>query len=258
MVRCKRQSTGRLAQYLASPLCQINIGFLQVYNRALAHTCSGLNGHVCYAGCPYRGAVQVKPNKCLVIGWAFICLLLSACAGAAELHGKVVAIADGDTITVLDAQHQQHKIRLSGIDAPEKAQAFGQASKQHLSDLVFGREVLVTWAKLDRYGRKVGKVWLGQADVCLVQVRMGMAWHYKRYQSEQPSADQALYEAAESAARQAQVGLWADASPVAPWAFRHPSRGQPRDVPSTISFLNEVQPVMQARWAALPKFPAVG
>lgn len=197
----------------------------------------------------------MKTNKC--VGVVF-CLFVATCVHATDLHGKVVAVADGDTITVLDAQFQQHKIRLSGIDAPEKAQAFGQASKQHLSDLVFGREVLVSWRKHDRYDRIVGKVLIGDVDVCLTLVRMGMAWHYKRYQSEQTPADRAIYEAAESEARQAQVGLWVDANPIAPWAFRHPSRSQSRELPSPISFLKEAQPVMQTRWAALPKFPAVG
>ncbi len=188
----------------------------------------------------------------------FLVLFWACHACATDLHGKVVAVADGDTITVLDAQYQTHKIRLSGIDTPEKGQAFGQASKQHLSDLVFGREVLVTWNKHDRYDRIVGKVMLGDVDVCLALVRMGMAWHYKRYQNEQSLADRAAYEAAESEARLARAGLWADANPVAPWDFRQRSRGQSRELPSPISSLLKTQPVMQTRWPTLPKFPTVG
>jgi endonuclease YncB( thermonuclease family) len=172
-------------------------------------------------------------------------LFVAKCAYATDLHGKVVAVVDGDTITVLDAQFQPHKVRLGGIDAPEKEQAFGQASKQHLSGWVFGRVVRVSWSKLDRYNRIVGKVMLGDVDVCLAQVRMGMAWHYKHYQSEQAPADQASYAATESVARSAQVGLWADFNPVAPWDFRRASRRQPNQLPATIGLVNEAQPVVQ-------------
>ena len=78
----------------------------------------------------------------------FLCL--ATCVQAAELRGRVVAVADGDTVMVLDAEGYQHKVRLAGIDAPEKAQAFGQASKIRLSDQIFGREVAVNWDKRDR------------------------------------------------------------------------------------------------------------
>ena len=77
------------------------------------------------------------------------------------LAGKVVAIADGDTLTVLDSVNAQHRIRLQGIDAPESGQAFGTRSKQHLSDLVFGKQVTVEYDKKDRYGRTLGKVIVG-------------------------------------------------------------------------------------------------
>ena len=75
----------------------------------------------------------------------FLVLCLATCVHAVELRGKVVGVSDGDTVTVLDAERHQHKVRLAGIDAPEKAQAFGQASKISLSDQIFGREVAVTW-----------------------------------------------------------------------------------------------------------------
>ena len=88
---------------------------------------------------------------------------------ADTLAGKVVGVADGDTITVLDGQQTQHKIRLMGIDAPEKAQPFGQNSKQSLSDLVFDRSVSVEWKKLDRYQRIVGKVQINGQDANLEQ-----------------------------------------------------------------------------------------
>ena len=90
-----------------------------------------------------------------------IALLLTPCCAinhAATITGEVVAVADGDTIIVLDADKVQNKIRLGGIDAPEKTQPFGQASKQSLSDLVYGKTVVINTDKTDRYGREVGKV----------------------------------------------------------------------------------------------------
>ena len=92
---------------------------------------------------------------------ASVALLLFMALGAAHadtLTGRVVGVTDGDTKTVLDANRQQHKIRLGGIDAPEKAQPFGQRSKENLSRLVFNKEVRVDWTKRDNYSRIVGKV----------------------------------------------------------------------------------------------------
>ena len=107
----------------------------------------------------------------------FVFLFLLACSAHAEtLTGRVVGIADGDTVTVLDANRQQHKIRLAGIDAPEKTQPFGDRSKQNLSTLVFDKQVAVEWKKQDRYGRTVGKVLINGIDANLAQVKAGMAW----------------------------------------------------------------------------------
>jgi endonuclease YncB( thermonuclease family) len=130
-------------------------------------------------------------------------------------------LADGDTIAVLDDTNTQHKIRLSGIDAPEKRQAFGNVSKQRLAEQVAGRPVAVEWAKVDRYGRKVGKVLLDGLDCNLAQIRRGLAWHYKQYQREQSPTDQQNYAEAEIEARAAKQGLWRDDDPMPPWGFRH-------------------------------------
>jgi endonuclease YncB( thermonuclease family) len=154
---------------------------------------------------------------------ALACLLLAlACAAYAEtVTGRVVGVADGDTITVLDADKVQHKIRLAGIDAPEKKQAFGNRSKESLSDMVFDKTVNVETEKRDRYGRQIGKVLVNGQDVNLVQVERGMAWFYRQYQREQSPNDRKLYEAAEDAARAGKRGLWRDADPMPPWDFRH-------------------------------------
>lgn len=115
--------------------------------------------------------------------------------------GYVVGVADGDTITVLDADKVQHKIRLTGIDAPEKKQPFGNRSKQSLSDMVFNKTVTVETDKRDRYGRELGKVLAGGVDVNLEQVRAGMAWHYKAYERTQPVIDRQSYADARSQGR---------------------------------------------------------
>ena len=150
-------------------------------------------------------------------------------AQSATLIGRVVGVSDGDTITVLDAERQQHKVRLGGIDAPEKAQPFGQRSKENLSRLVFKKEVAVDWTKRDRYGRIVGKVIVQPSD-CLTcpktldagqaQLSVGMAWWYRKYAKEQPPEDRGRYEFEEQEAKARRVGLWQDPDPVPPWEWR--------------------------------------
>lgn len=152
----------------------------------------------------------------------YVIALLSFCFSleAATLQGKVVSVADGDTITVLDSQKTQHKIRLQGIDAPERAQAFGNKSKQSLHEMVHGKQVTVDYQKKDKYGRVVGKILLNSTDVCLEQLKRGMAWHYKQYANEQPKEDRETYSLAEQQAKTELKGLWKDKHPVPPWEFR--------------------------------------
>jgi endonuclease YncB( thermonuclease family) len=156
-----------------------------------------------------------------------LALLFAFSCNADNITGQVVGVADGDTITVLDADKVQHKIRLAGIDAPEKKQAFGNRSKDSLSGMVFDKTVNVETEKRDRYGRRIGKVLVNGQDVNLVQIERGMAWFYRQYQREQSPNDRKLYEAAEDAAMAGKRGLWRDTDPVAPWEFRlHNSRGK--------------------------------
>lgn len=115
----------------------------------------------------------------------------------------------------------QHKIRLTGIDAPEKKQPFGNRSKQNLSDMVFNKTVTVETDKRDRYGRELGKVLAGGKDVNFEQVRTGLAWHYKAYERMQPAADRQAYADAENDAKAAKRGLWVDTDPTPPWEWRH-------------------------------------
>lgn len=151
-------------------------------------------------------------------------LLLALVAKAETITGRVVAIADGDTVTVLDATKTQHRIRLAGIDAPEKAQAFGQRSKESLSDLVFNQEVTVETTKRDRYGRSVGTVMVNGLDANLEQIKRGMAWHYKAYAREQTLQERENYRQAQEASQAARRGLWQDAQPVPPWEWRKRQR----------------------------------
>ena len=143
-----------------------------------------------------------------------ILLLLCSPLAAGELRGKVVSIADGDTITILDAEKVQHKIRLDGIDAPEKGQAFGTKSREALGRKVHERDVRIEWEKRDRYQRIIGKVYVDSRLINREMVSEGMAWRYVKY-----SKDPELIRA-ETEAREAKRGLWADKSPVAPWEWR--------------------------------------
>ena len=152
-------------------------------------------------------------------------LLVTLTCNAVTIEGRVVSVADGDTITVLDADKVQHKIRLAGIDAPEKRQAFGNRSKESLSELTYDKTVTVETDKRDKYGRQVGKVLVNGRDVNLVQVQRGFAWFYRQYQREQSSFDRKAYSDAEDAARAARRGLWVDVEPVPPWDYRHTDRG---------------------------------
>ena len=132
-----------------------------------------------------------------------------------EYFVKVVGITDGDTFTGLTADNQQVKCRIYGIDAPENKQAFGNRSKQTLSDLIFGKQVQIRIQNKDRYGRAV--VWVFTAegkDVSTEMLKAGMAWHFRQYSKD------IGYAKLENAARKQRIGLWTDNNPIAPWEYR--------------------------------------
>jgi len=158
-----------------------------------------------------------------IIVAAFL-LLAAPTAFADTLTGKVVKVADGDSISVLDSTNTQHRIRLQGIDAPERKQAFGNASRKHLATLVAGKTVTVKWVKRDRYGRIVGFVIVDGHDMNLVQVKAGMAWFYRYYQKELSRENRKLYAQVEDQARSERRGLWQDKSPMPPWEWRRLNR----------------------------------
>ena len=150
-------------------------------------------------------------------------LLVSRPTAAEELYGRVVRVVDGDTIALLDAGRVEHRLRLSMIDAPEKAQPFGARAKQALSDMCFGKQAKAVIGERDRYGRGVATVTCERTDANEAMVGQGMAWVFRRY----VPAGSRLYQA-EQEARQARRGLWVDASPVPPWEWRRDVRGGAR------------------------------
>jgi endonuclease YncB( thermonuclease family) len=154
-------------------------------------------------------------------------------AAVADITGTVVAVTDGDTIKVLDANRVTHKVRLTGIDAPERGQHYGNTSRKHLASLVSGREVFVESSRQDRYGRLLGKVWVQPADCSScgktleanhAQLLAGMAWWYRYYANSQPVQDRGRYESAEEEARVRKRGLWADPHPINPYQWRQGQR----------------------------------
>lgn len=138
-----------------------------------------------------------------------------------RLDLRVVGVHDGDTLTGLTATNEQVKVRLDAIDAPELGQPFGQKAKQALSGKVFGRQVIVQRKTIDRYGRTIGHVLLEGRDVNLELLEEGMAWHYTHFDHN------ARLAAAETAARAAGTGLWAEPSPIAPWEWRQLRKAKP-------------------------------
>ena len=151
---------------------------------------------------------------------ALLCLLLLGAASVErEFTGTVTAVIDGDTLTVLVDQ-QQVKVRLAGIDAPERKQDYGTVAKSFLSDRVFGRYVSVEVTGQDRYGRTLGVVHVDGANVNLSLVRAGLAWHYVRF------SDDTELAAAEREAREARRGLWERDDAVPPWEWRRQNRAK--------------------------------
>lgn len=142
--------------------------------------------------------------------------LAVACAGE-TFTGKVVAIHDGDTISVLRGR-ETLRLRLEGIDCPELRQSFGRRARQLTSELAFGRDAVVTTLYRDGFGRPVARVRVGGEDLSLALVRAGLAWHFTRFSHDRTLA------AAEREARAARRGLWAEPDPTPPWRWREERR----------------------------------
>lgn len=149
--------------------------------------------------------------KLLFCFFFFTTSLLSA----ETVVGKCVGVTDGDTATVLVDGNRQVKVRFHGIDAPESSQDFGQRAKQKLSDLIYGKEVKVDILERDKYGRSVGKVYVGSTYTNYEMVKSGLAWHYVQY-----AKNDVELAFAEKQAKGAKIGLWSHANPTPPWNWR--------------------------------------
>jgi endonuclease YncB( thermonuclease family) len=166
------------------------------------------------------GIMRYRLNKKTLLSLALVlaAFLIIRFLSVQEIRGQVVSIQDGDTITVLQGG-STYRVRLQGVDCPEKGQAFGNVAKQFTSDLVFGKTVKVKYEERDQYKRYLGTVYLGDVNLNKSLVQAGLAWHYKQY-----SKDPVLA-ALEVKARLDKKGLWSDPKPIPPWDYRR----QPRE-----------------------------
>jgi endonuclease YncB( thermonuclease family) len=137
-----------------------------------------------------------------------------------DCSGVVTNVVDGDTVHIRTSGGREVIVRLAGMDAPEKSQAFGMAAKQHLTSLIAGQAVSCRSTKKDRYGRLVGKISLNGQDINFAMVQAGFAWQYKEYASEMSPQDRLSYSDAEHSARLARLGLWSDDNPIYPSDYR--------------------------------------
>jgi endonuclease YncB( thermonuclease family) len=163
----------------------------------------------------------------MLLAVLFALLLASTALGQeAIVSARIVGITDSDTVKALVAGNELLRVRLRWIDAPEKSQAFGQRSKQYLSDLVFGREVELHTHGLDRYGRTLAVIFVNGLDANLEHVRSGVAWVYNRYVIQAGADTQASYQRSETEAWKQQRGLWCEPDPIPPWDYRRAASKQ--------------------------------
>jgi len=140
------------------------------------------------------------------------------------IQGKVIGIFDGDTYNILTIDNQTIKVRMEGIDAPEREMPFHKASQKYLSQLIYKKDIKLDKTGEDQYGRTLGFTYLlDGTDINLQMLKEGMVWHYKKYNSNR------LYSDAEKEARSFKKGLWTDKNPIAPWEFRNSQRNKRSD-----------------------------
>jgi endonuclease YncB( thermonuclease family) len=155
---------------------------------------------------------------------AILFFAATALLGAQTITGRVVQVSDGDTITVLAPGNRQVRVHLAWVDAPERGQAFANASRQSLNELVAGRTVHVIVRDNDRYGRTVGTVEVDGLDVSLEQLQLGLAWVFERYITDAPAETRREYREVQELARWERKGLWKDKDAIPPWEFREARR----------------------------------
>jgi micrococcal nuclease len=180
------------------------------------------------AGRAHRPGLAAMLAAVLAAPWAGSAADASFTARASRIH-------DGDSMLVLPRGGTPREIRLEGIDCPEHGQPFADAARDFTSAFVTGKDLAVEGSVADEYGRLIARVRVDGRDLSLALVRAGLAWHFKRY-----SSDLALAQA-EDAARQARRGLWAQASPLAPWDFRAQKRESAPREPAADGYVGNVR-----------------
>lgn len=169
--------------------------------------------------------VQDKEEQLVIVGNTInkICLIiifflfLSNCLYS-QLKGRIIGVSDGDSVSLLDENNVVFKIRLNGIDAPEKKQDYGSVSKNFIGDLIYDKKVWVITNGKDRYGRTIGTIYLSESmngkSVNEMSLENGMSWHYKKYDNN------IFWSNLELKAKEGKVGLWKLPNPIPPWSFR--------------------------------------
>lgn len=165
---------------------------------------------------------RLASRRLLLLGCLVAAVAPPIPAADGQTVGRVVAVADGDTITVEIADGSNITVRLHGVDAPEGGQDFGNRAKQFTSRMAFGKSVRLVIKDHDRYGRTVARVLVDGDDLCIAIVRAGLAWHYRQY------SDDLELAAAEREAQAARRGLWVRSDAVPPWEYRHPAAASAR------------------------------
>ena len=150
--------------------------------------------------------------------YTILLLSLSLSIQSKTLKGRIIKISDGDTVTLLDSTNTQHKIRLDGIDCPERKQPFGTKATNFVKKLTTGKTIVVEWEKKDRYGRILGYVYADGVNVNKELLKNGLAWHYKHYNEDQELAK------LEQQAKDKKLNIWSDKNPIEPYRWRKGDR----------------------------------
>lgn len=156
-------------------------------------------------------------NKIII---AILLLNYAAASHAEKIMGRVINVASGDKLTLLDTSNVIHSVRLVGIDAPETIQPFGKESRNELLSMVYDKEVIVESIKSKRPQILIGRVVINKTDINLYQIKQGMAWVSDSYKVKLSGLDQEIYAKAQLQAKYKQLGLWKDKCPISPWRFR--------------------------------------
>lgn len=171
-----------------------------------------------------KQSVHKRKNTIIFVVSCF--LVISVCLfqnfSMAEDFGKVVSVTDGDTIKIVDKNGEQRKIRLYGIDAPEKGQGYGSKAEDMLSAMIAGKNVEYKIVDTDKYGRSIGYLYLNGVCINAAMVKSGFAWVYTKYCNDRICSKMSQYQ---NEAKTKGLGLWQDANAIPPWDWRHTKNG---------------------------------